>query len=474
MVTDIGEISSKPFRLAKFFSFTSLAVILVSTLVLSWVISNYTKDVLLERSEGYAQLYAENLNHQVFQQFVLPTILRYGAIALRYPRQFERLDAIVRNSTHGMNIESISIYDSKENVISYSTVAERVGARDVGGEEYRRALKGENNSVLISHGNLLNLLPGSAPISCKLITYIPFRQERALSQSTDVIMGVIEIEQVLSGDLEAIIRLQGMIIATSVLIMGSLFAVLQFIVARADRIIEERAEERRRLEKKLHHAERLATLGKMITSVSHEIKNPLGIVKSTAEILEKRLKSVAPGNEHLATIVIEETGRLDNVVREFLDFARPQEPKKNLVVVNKDLAKAVNFMSAEFEKYGIRVELDLDESLDPVPLDENLIYRVYLNVLVNAVQAMSGGGVLTVRSRREGKKGVRIEFVDDGIGIAEDKLPQIFTPFYTDKNRGTGLGLAIVKNIIDGHGGKVEVESREGVGTTFRLILPGA
>ncbi len=474
MVAEVSEVNLKPFRLVKFFSFTSLAVILISTLVLSWVISNYTKDVLLERSEAYAQVFAENLNHQVFQQFVLPTVLRYGAIALRYPRQFERLDAIVRNITHGMNIESVSIYDSKENVISYSTVSQRVGKRDAGGDEYRRALQGENNSVMISDSSLLNLLPGSEPISCKLITYVPFRQERALSQSTDVIMGVIEVEQVLSADLLAIIRLQGIIIVTSVLIMGSLFIVLQFIVARADRIIEARAAERHRLEKKLHHAERLASLGKMITSVSHEIKNPLGIVKSTAEILEKRLIRVAPGNEHLATIVIEETGRLDNIVREFLDFARPLEPKKDLLLVNKGLIKAIRFMAPEFEKYKVRVDMDLDEALDPVPLDENLIYRVYLNILVNGVQAMPDGGRLLVRTARDGDNAVIVEFSDDGIGISEEKLQQIFIPFYTDKSRGTGLGLAIVKNIIDSHGGEMQVESREGAGTTFRLILPGA
>ncbi|MDH3393436.1 MAG: ATP-binding protein, partial [Desulfobulbaceae bacterium] len=131
-------------------------------------------------------------------------------------------------------------------------------------------------------------------------------------------------------------------------------------------------------------------------------------------------------------------------------------------------------MGPEFEKYKIRVETDLDETLDPIPLDENLIYRVYLNILVNSVQAMPEGGCLTVRSVRSGKKAVWVEFIDDGAGISSENIRQIFTPFYTDKSRGTGLGLAIVKNIIDGHGGQVEVESQEGVGTTFRLILPGA
>jgi len=474
MVTDIGAISLKPFRLVKFFSFTSLAVILLTTLALSWVISNYTKKVLLERSEAYALVFAENLNHQVFQQFVLPTVLRYGAIALRHERQFQRLDTIVRNTTHGMHIEAVSIYDSRENVISYSTVAERVGKRDVGGDEYRRALKGENNSVMLSHGSLWNLLPGAPPISCRLITYIPFRQERELSQSTDQIMGVIEVEQELSEDLRAIIRLQGMIAVTSILIMGLLFAVLRYIVARADRTMEARAAERRRLEQKLHHSERLASLGKMVTSVSHEIKNPLGIVHSTAEILEKRLKSVAPGNEHLATIIIEETGRLDGIVREFLDFARPQEPQKNLVTVNQGLGKALRFMATEFERHHIELVTALDEALDPVSMDEDLMYRVYINILVNAVQAMPEGGVLKVATFREGQGGVGIEFSDSGIGMSEEKLRHIFTPFYTDKNRGTGLGLAIVKNIVESHGGRVEVASVEGKGATFRFILPGS
>ncbi len=475
MVTDIGAINSlKPFRLVKFFSFSSLAVILITTLALSWVISNYTKRVLLERSEAYALVFAENLNHQVFQQFVLPTVLRYGAIALRNERQFRRLDTIVRNTTHGMHIEAVSIFDSRENVISYSTVPERVGKRGVGGKEYELALTGKNNSVMVTHGSFWNLFPGAPSISCRLITYIPFRQERELSQSTDQIMGVIEVEQELSDDLRAIIRLQGVIALTSLLIMGLLFAVLRYIVARADRTMEARAAERRRLEEKLHHSERLANLGKMVTSVSHEIKNPLGIVHSTAEILERRLKTLAPGNEHLATIIIEETGRLDGIVREFLDFARPQEPKKNLVAVNKGLEKALHFMAAEFERHHVELVTALDGALDPIPMDDDLIYRVYLNILVNAVQAMPEGGILKVATARGAQGGVAIEFTDNGVGMTEEKLGHIFTPFYTDKNRGTGLGLAIVKNIMDSHGGRVEVESAEGRGTTFRLVLPGS
>lgn len=467
----------QPFQLVKFFSYSGLAVFLVFTLVLSWLISNHAKKVLLERSEAYALVFAENLSHQVFQQFVLPTVLSYGEIALRNPKQYKRLDAVVRNTTHGMRIQSVTIFDSTENVISYSTIAERIGKTGEGGKEYRKALEGEDNTVLVSTGSLFNLFPGAPPISSQLKTYIPFKQEQPFRESRDsdspeLIMGVIEVVQDLSDDMRAIIKLQGTIILTSILIMSALFGVLQFIVARADKIIAERAAERRRLEEKLHQSERLASLGKMVASVSHEIKNPLGIVRSTAEILGKRLKTVAPGNDHLATIIVEETSRLDRIVREFLDFARPQVPELKPVLINDVLFKVVQFMGPEFEKCRVKVVVDLDSSVDPLPLDHDLMYRACLNILVNSVQAMPQGGTLTVTSRRlVSPPGVIIKVRDTGVGMAADKQQRIFNPFFTDKVRGTGLGLAIVKNIIDSHHGVIDVVSEEGKGTTFSIII---
>ncbi len=152
-------------------------------------------------------------------------------------------------------------------------------------------------------------------------------------------MGVIEIVQNLSGDLEAIIQFQAILIGSAIVIMAILFVVLYFIVARADRIMEARARERRNLEGQLNQAQRLAGLGKMVASVSHEIKNPLGIVRSTAEVLRKRVNKVAPGNGQLADIIIEETSRLDRIVREFLDFARPQTPRLGRLQINEIISK---------------------------------------------------------------------------------------------------------------------------------------
>ena len=467
--------STRPFRLVKFFSFTGLGLILITTMVLSWVISNYAKEVMLDRSESYSLLLAEHVNRQVFLQFVLPTALRYGEIALREPSQFKRLDTVVRNTTEGLKVDSVTIFDSKENIISYSTIPEDVGVRDRGSIEYKNALKGNNSYRLISTASLLNLLPGSEPISSKLMTYIPFRRENPLSERTDDIMGVTKVVQDLSEDMAAILQLQLTIIVISILIMGTLFFILMQIVTKADQINKARDEERRRLEGKLHHAERLASLGEMVASVSHEIKNPLGIIHSTAEILNKRLREQAPGSRHLAEIIITETSRLNNIVREFLDFARPQVLDFASASINDPVLKVIEFIQPELAKKNINLEQNLDPEIDSIDIDQNMLYRVFLNLFVNAVQALPDGGTLSIESSqvRKGRtEYVIVKVADTGIGIAEEKLGMIFTPFYTNKNRGTGLGLAIVKNIIEDHNGTIDVESKIGGGTTFTITLP--
>jgi signal transduction histidine kinase len=211
----------------------------------------------------------------------------------------------------------------------------------------------------------------------------------------------------------------------------------------------------------------------MVASVSHEIKNPLGIVRSTAEILNKRLKDQAPSSKHLSEIIIAETGRLDNIVREFLDFARPQMPQFTRGLINDLIEKIVEFMQHDFSKKNITVEKDLDSTLKPMNMDQNLLYRAFLNLFVNAVQAMPDGGTLSITTflSKDEKNKVIIMIKDTGIGISKEKLALIFTPFYTDKNRGSGLGLAIAQNIIEEHNGTITVESEEGEGATFIITL---
>ena len=461
-----------PFELVKYFAFTSLLLILFASFVLSWMIADNAKTVLLQRSEAYSRLFADNLNRQVFLQFVLPTVVRYGRIALSDQEQFVRLDQIVRNITRGMRIDSVTIFEPLQNRIAYATNSELMGKRDMGGMEYQKAVKGENNSVLITGGSLFSLLPGASEVFCTLKTYVPFRQENKLGEQTGEIMGVIEVVQDLSDDLRAIIQLQGRVIILSLTILSILFTILSLIVIRANRIIALKAEERLRLEEQLNEAQRLASLGKMVAAVSHEIKNPLGIVRSTAEILGNRISKVAPGNEHLANIIVEETSRLDAIVREFLDFARPREAKMATRSLNAVIERVLRFMEPEFKQKSVVVRTLLGD-LPDIFMDSEHIYQVVFNIVFNATQAMPYGGDIMVQTRIDHALATAVlEITDTGIGIPSEKIEQIFNPFYTDKNRGTGLGLTIAKNIVEQHQGAIVVTSRPDEGSTFSVTLP--
>ena len=462
-----------PFQLVKYFSFTSLGVILIFTLFLSWIISNHARSVMLQQSEAYSLLLAENLNQQVFRGFVLPIVVRYGKIALSNPEQFQRLDRIVRNATNSMKMETVTIYDSNVNIISYSTDERQIGKKNMGGLEYEKALVGISNSQITSSGSILNLFPGAQGAHCSLKTFIPFRQVRDDSSSEGQIMGVMQITQDLSDEYTAIVRLQGRIILVSSLVMFILFLVLLIIVSRAGKIMEERGRERLSLEEKLSHAQRLAHLGTMVATVSHEIKSPLGIVRSTAEILVKRIKRVAPGNENLAEIIVAETIRLNNIVLEFLDFARPQKVKLAPVDINSSFNQALLFIKPELTEHTIELETHFSAEIGMITIDPDHFYRALLNILMNAIQAMPDGGLLRVSTGIQKSDGsVVLKIQDNGIGMSEEKVANIFKPFFTDKNRGTGLGLAITKNIIEQHHGTITVSSKENEGSTFTITLP--
>jgi len=460
------------FTLVKYFSFSALVVFLVFTLFLSWIISNHAREVMLKQSEDYSLLLAENLNQQVFRRFVLPAVVRYGRIALRNPEQFDYLDRIITGVVQGLAIDSVTIYDSSENVISYSTDSALVGARDKGGIEYEKALKGTANSRFIYSGSVLSLLKSDSLVSCQLKTFIPFRQVKESGDAGEVIMGVIEIVKDLSRDYTAILRLQSRIILVSSAVMTVLFLVLRTIVSRAGKIIERRTLERLKLEEQLNKTERLAHLGTMVATVSHEIKSPLGIVRSTAEILKNRIVKVAPGSENLAQIIIDETMRLNTIVTEFLDFARPQEPILKEHDINTILKRAVSFMSSMAEKQKVT----LTTEFSPAPLikqvDEDMLYRSFLNILINGIQAMPDGGHLTVSTEILSGGRAHITISDTGKGLEAEKIAQIFQPFFTDKHKGTGLGLAIVRNSIESHQGEIQVNSAIDEGTSFNIILP--
>ena len=385
----------RPFRLVKYFSFTGFIVILVFTLGLTFFISQQARSLILKKSDDYALLLADNLNHQVFLQFVLPTALRYGRIRLRDQYQYNLLDAVVRNTIHSFNVQQVNIYDL-EGTITYSTDQEMVGTKTTDQASYGVAKKGEKSSKLITIRG--EGLTGSFNASWSLHTFFPFRGERPVQGAVGDVLGVFEIHQDLTADYAENTRFQYLTMAISIAAAGVLFFVLRQVIVRGERIIDQRNEERQRLMERLHHSQRLANLGQMVAAVAHEIRNPLGIISSTAEILNNKMKKYEQDNK-LAGIIVEEAGRLNGIVTEFLDFARPQVPKATNCRIEDILDKNLNVLTPSLEKGNIQVECDY-QGPPSLEADPDLLYRAFLNVFVNAVQAMPEGGRIKVHTRQ--------------------------------------------------------------------------
>ncbi|OEU47025.1 MAG: two-component sensor histidine kinase [Desulfobacterales bacterium C00003060] len=465
---DIQQI--KPFKLVKYFTFTSLIVILLGSLVLSMVIARRAEEVLLKKSEDYALLMAENLNHQVFLQFIIPAALQFGqVIQLRNKVLFERLDQVVRNTLHSFSVDMVNIFDLKQNVIFYSFDKELVGRKGLGDIDYQQALLGKSRSKLIRRGGSWGMLFG-APRESELRTYVALRAEKPLSNIEGPILGVFEIVQDLSDDYRTIINFKYRIIATSAAIMGILFLILRYVVKRGEKIIEKRAQERLLLKEKLSYAERLASLGEMVAGISHEIRNPLGIISSSAELLKQKMART-DHEVQLADVIVQEAGRLDGIVTDFMNFARPREPTFMPCKVDEILEKNVTFLTPEINKNGFEIHRRFGTDIPEIQADPGFLYQAFLNILMNAMQAMPEGGAIyiEVSARRHT---LMIVFADEGSGIKDESLIKIWEPFFTSKDKGSGLGLPIVKKIIEGHGGTIEIENRLEKGAQVTITLP--
>jgi signal transduction histidine kinase len=282
--------------------------------------------------------------------------------------------------------------------------------------------------------------------------------------------GVFELIQDMGKQYESIVKFQYLIFGLSILIMGLIFLALLLIVHKAERMIEQRAQERRELESQLHLAERLAALGEMVAGISHEVKNPLGIIRSTAELLGE-MPDASETQKSLSGVIKEESTRLNQIVTEFLDFARPQEPNLQECQLEKIIEKNLSFIRPELEKKGIQVENNLDGRSFRLRADQDLLYRAFLNILINAIHSMQDGGTIGIIVE-EGRDAYRIDIEDTGCGISEENVDKIFNPFFTTKEKGSGLGLSIVRKIIEGHSGTIGIKSIEGQGTKVQVQLP--
>ncbi|OPX40109.1 MAG: hypothetical protein B1H11_01060 [Desulfobacteraceae bacterium 4484_190.1] len=459
------------FRLAKHFAYTSFIVLLIFSFPFSMVISRKAKDVLMRNHENYALLLGENLNHQVFQNFVLPVTMRFGKIRLREKKQSEWMDKIVKSTIHSFNIDMVNIYDTHKGVIAYSTNPELLGKKVKKSQGYQRAVKGENSSHFITGGNdLWGLGIEVKEGEKKLRTYIPLRGFNPFSGKKEYILGVFELIQNLTKEYHSIVKFQYLIVGLSILIMGLIFLALILVVHKAEIIINKQAKEQREFEAQLNQAEHFAALGQMCAGVSHEIRNPLGIIRSTAELMS----DISQTNEtraRLSGVIVEESNRLNNIITQFLDFAHPHEPVFEDCYLEQILEKNLLLLRPELDKGNISINNNINGRSFKLKADAEMLFRAFLNIFLNAIQSMEKGGSMNLCIREE-KDHYEIDITDTGCGINKKDLNNIFNPFFTTKVRGSGLGLSIVKNIIEGHNGSIHIETKDGEGTKVTIDLP--
>ena len=237
----------------------------------------------------------------------------------------------------------------------------------------------------------------------------------------------------------------------------------------------QKLRELRQIEEELRRKDRLAALGELSAGVAHEIRNPLGIIRSSAQMLGKS----SPNNEkteELTTFIIGEVDRLNRVVSNFLDFARPQTLNVEAKRIEDIIDKSLHLAKPKLSQAHVEIIRDYGKNTPGVEVDAELLSEAFLNLIINAAEAMENGGRLTIslhqsKNFKFPKGCVEINFTDTGTGIPEQAIGKIFNPFFSGKDKGSGLGLAIVHKIIEAHNGQILVKSRSNHGSVFTVRL---
>lgn len=218
----------------------------------------------------------------------------------------------------------------------------------------------------------------------------------------------------------------------------------------------------------MQRVERMATLGELAAAIAHEIKNPLAGISGAIQVIAEELKE-DDSKKEIVTDILSEIERLDKTVRDLLTFAKPVSPKMIPLDISSVIERSINLIRLKAEKQNVKVHFRPSEVI--IRADPEQLTQVFLNIMINAIHSMPEGGELRAELHKDADQLV-VKISDTGFGIPPDRIKDVFKPFYTTKHTGTGLGLSISKNIVEAHGGTLDVESQLGVGTTFIVKMP--
>jgi signal transduction histidine kinase len=301
----------------------------------------------------------------------------------------------------------------------------------------------------------LRMIPMQRPTS------VPAVEDTRLALEYNELALQQEVEG-LRKELESQIRI-AVLISLVLLVAGLAYVIWAY---KRNQVLQERARQ----------ADRLAYVGTLASGLAHEIRNPLNSMNMNIQLIQEDLdeRHLHEGDEvkDMLTGVRHEIRRLEKMVSSFLAYARPTKLQTKSCQVNELVEDILQFMSAEIQKSGVKLETHFAENLPRIPLDEGQMRQALINVIQNAVQVLNPGEKMEITTRKAGGDKVLISIHDHGPGISKEELKNIFKVFYSTKRGGTGLGLATAMRIAEGHNGGIKVDSEVGRGSTFTFILP--
>lgn len=323
---------------------------------------------------------------------------------------------------------------------------------------------------------------GIAFIGFVIIVAISYFFTRSITRPLSEIVKVTQ--SIAEGDLDHEVRVTskdeiGQLAAAFNIMVSSLKRMrlkLEEWAATLEHKVKERTEDLVTMQKKVIQTQRLASVGKLAAGIAHEINNPLGGILVFSSLVLEEMEKNNPNRENLEE-VIKQTMRCRDIVKGLLQFSRQEQVKTDYVKVNEILNTTLGLIEKQALFHNIQVVRELQPTLPSILGDDSQLEQVFMNIILNAVQAMDEAGTLTISTNHDQKYDlVMIEFSDTGCGISPELIDRVFDPFFTTKEvgKGTGLGLAIAYGIISKHQGRMSVQSKEGEGTTFTIKLPVA
>ena len=475
----LAERNPRPLRFSRHIALITLFFVLVMAVALSTYIGLEVRETLFAKQKASAEILADYLDNQIFRRFTLPTQLGFTRIDLSHPAQLRHLDEVVQSTVHGLQVDRVRIFDAT-GMIVYSTSAGEVGLMDLASTAVLTAANfgGPLFDTDTSLPYLASIFALPLPPNTYILrTTVPLRIHHRLPSTEDAgpLLSTLEFTQDITHDFENAIRFQLAVLVTTLLSVISLVLLVFFIIRRAEKAVAVRMKEEQRLLEELHQHEKLAGMGRVVASIAHEIRNPLGIIRSSAELLLKRAGDSDRVTSGILTAIYDESKRLSQTVSDFLDYARPQQPRRQQVDLDAIINQALAFLSHETNQSEMAICCTKKpEETYIVQGDSDLLYRVVYNVVVNAMHASGHGGALTIGLSNIASpfKGVKAVFHDSGPGFTDTLLPQVLDPFFTTKDAGTGLGLPIVNSIVTSHGGSLELGNAPEGGAIVTLTLP--